>query len=99
MRSFSQDRRDLIKASSACEAFECLLRTTLIDPHRRLHAGPRWVELAALIVSIRAFANRIIFVTAVMTTQGTNCVICTRAFDYVPVPVVLSCCAPRSKCA
>ena len=81
----------LIKASSACEAFECLLKNEigliLIDVCMPDLDG---FELAALIREHPRFQRiGIIFVSAVMTTnsdqlQGYE----LGAFDYVPVPVV-----------
>lgn len=81
----------LIKASSACEAFECLLKNEigliLIDVCMPDLDG---FELAALIREHPRFQRiGIIFVSAVMTTNSDQ----LRgyelgAFDYVPVPVV-----------
>ena len=81
----------LIKASSACEAFECLLKNEigliLIDICMPDLDG---FELAALIREHPRFQRiGIIFVSAVMTTNSDQ----LRgyelgAFDYVPVPVV-----------
>ena len=80
----------LIKASSACEAFECLLKNEigliLIDVCMPDLDG---FELAALIREHPRFQRiGIIFVSAVMTTNSDQ----LRgyelgAFDYVPVPV------------
>lgn len=79
----------LIKASSACEAFECLLKNEigliLIDVCMPDLNG---FELAALIRDHPRFQRTgIIFVSAVMTTnldqlRGYE----LGAFDYVPVP-------------
>jgi len=81
----------LIKASSACEAFECLLKNDigliLIDVCMPDLDG---FELAALIREHPRFQRTgIIFVSAVMTNhvdqlRGYE----LGAFDYVPVPVV-----------
>jgi signal transduction histidine kinase len=81
----------LIKASSACEAFECLLKNEialiLIDVCMPDLNG---FELAALIRDHPRFQQTgIIFVSAVMTAnldqlRGYE----LGAFDYVPVPVV-----------
>src|SRR6202166_4559723 len=81
----------LFKASSACEAFECLLKNEigliLIDVCMPDLDG---FELAALIREHPRFQRiGIIFVSAVMTTNSDQ----LRgydlgAFDYVPVPVV-----------
>ena len=81
----------LIKASSACEAFECLLKNDialiLIDVCMPDLDG---FELAALIREHPRFQRiGIIFVSAVMTSKlhqlrGYD----LGAFDYVPVPVV-----------
>jgi signal transduction histidine kinase len=81
----------LIKASSACEAFECLLKNEvaliLIDVCMPDLNG---FELAALIRDHPRFQRTgIIFVSAVMTAnldqlRGYE----LGAFDYVPVPVV-----------
>jgi signal transduction histidine kinase len=81
----------LIKASSACEAFECLLKNEvaliLIDVCMPDLNG---FELAALIREHPRFQRTgIIFVSAVMTAnldqlRGFE----LGAFDYVPVPVV-----------
>ena len=81
----------LIKASSACEAFECLLKNEigliLIDVCMPDLDG---FELAALIREHPRFQRiGIIFVSAVMTTNSDQ----LRgyelgAFDYIPVPVV-----------
>jgi signal transduction histidine kinase len=81
----------LIKASSACEAFECLLKNEvaliLIDVCMPDLNG---FELAALIREHPRFQRTgIIFVSAVMTAnldqlRGYE----LGAFDYVPVPVV-----------
>src|ERR1700693_638772 len=82
---------NLIKASSACEAFECLLKNEigliLIDVCMPDLDG---FELAALIREHPRFQRiGIIFVSAVMPTKSHH----LRgyelgAFDYVPVPVV-----------
>jgi signal transduction histidine kinase len=81
----------LIKASSACEAFECLLKNEvaliLIDVCMPDLNG---FELAALIRDHPRFQRTgIIFVSAVMTAnldqlRGYE----LGAFDYVPVPVI-----------
>jgi signal transduction histidine kinase len=81
----------LIKASSACEAFECLLKNDialiLIDVCMPDLGG---FELAALIREHPRFQRiGIIFVSAVMTSElhqlrGYD----LGAYDYVPVPVV-----------
>ena len=81
----------LVKASSACEAFECLLKNEigliLIDVCMPDLNG---FELAALIREHPRFRRiGIIFVSAVMTTnldqlRGYE----LGAFDYVPVPVI-----------
>jgi signal transduction histidine kinase len=81
----------LIKASSACEAFECLLRNEvaliLIDVCMPDLDG---FKLAALIREHPRFQRTgIIFVSAVSTScldqlRGYN----LGAFDYIPVPVV-----------
>ena len=81
----------LFKASSACEAFECLLKNEigliLVDVCMPDVNG---FELAALIREHPRFQGiGIIFVSAVMTTNSDQ----LRgyelgAFDYVPVPVV-----------
>ena len=81
----------LIKASSACEAFECLLKNEvaliLIDVCMPDLDG---FELAALIRDHPRFQRTgIIFVSAVLTAnldqlRGYE----LGAFDYVPVPVV-----------
>jgi signal transduction histidine kinase len=81
----------LIKASSACEAFECLLKNDigliLIDVCMPDLDG---FELAALIREHPRFQRTgIIFVSAVMTTHGDQLRgYALGAFDYVPVPVV-----------
>jgi signal transduction histidine kinase len=81
----------LIKASSACEAFECLLRNDigliLIDVCMPDLDG---FELAALIREHPRFQRTgIIFVSAVMTTHVNQLRgYALGAFDYVPVPVV-----------
>jgi signal transduction histidine kinase len=81
----------LIKASSACEAFECLLKNEigliLIDVCMPDLDG---FELAALIREHPRFQRTgIIFVSAVMTTHGDQLRgYALGAFDYVPVPVV-----------
>ena len=81
----------LVKASSACEAFECLLRNEfaliLIDVCMPDLDG---FKLAALIREHPRFQRTgIIFVSAVSTShldqlRGYN----LGAFDYIPVPVV-----------
>jgi signal transduction histidine kinase len=81
----------LIKASSACEAFECLLKNEigliLIDICMPDLDG---FELAALIREHPRFQRTgIIFVSAVMTTHVDQLRgYALGAFDYVPVPVV-----------
>jgi signal transduction histidine kinase len=81
----------LIKASSACEAFECLLKNDigliLIDVCMPDLDG---FELAALIREHPRFQRTgIIFVSAVMTTHVDQLRgYALGAFDYVPVPVV-----------
>jgi len=81
----------LIKASSACEAFECLLKNDigliLIDVCMPDLDG---FELAALIREHPRFQRTgIIFVSAVMTAHVDQLRgYALGAFDYVPVPVV-----------
>ena len=81
----------LVKASSACEAFECLLKNDigliLIDVCMPDLDG---FELAALIREHPRFQRTgIIFVSAVMTTHVDQLRgYALGAFDYVPVPVV-----------
>ncbi len=93
---------NLLKASSAREAFECLLKNDialiLIDVCMPDLDG---FELATMIREHPRFKNTaIIFISAVMMEHLDQ----LRGYslggvDYVPVPWCPNCCGPRSRCS
>jgi len=91
MRSFSQESRDPDQGILGMRSIRVPAEERhWIDPHRRLHAGPRWVRTRGLIREHPRFqANRHHLRIRGDDDHGDQLRgYALGAFDYVPVPVV-----------